>query len=408
MKNNRNFIAKKLVLLLTLFAGLGLSNMVLATNNYALNEVIDVLIIYDTPAEQYYGSKERTELAAQHFITATNTYWRESGGHFAFNLAGVVKKDMNEMGFSKAVITQLENAKSSRTYMSELLYHVSGWRSEVTQEIRNLRKIYEADLVVLISDGKSSSVCGRAFMAKQKYLWPSHDEFQATPTANSNFFWNTSVMKIGCGALTFAHEAGHNLGLGHSRKQGNKGSLLEAGVGYGIDDLFSTIMAYQSAFNLPSSGRISRFSNPDKLWGGVPTGVAGFGEDNSNAVFAASGFAVPYVADLTGPSCDYTYTKTESIGDGLRQVHRSYYVSDSFTHRACLLAKDGRLPLLFLEKWDSLSGTWKVQPAYQRSNRVDESKGFFRSTESGFFRWVATAWWTNKVAINYTIYMTLP
>lgn len=407
MKNNWDFIGKKIALLFVFIASLGLANVVLARD-----EVIDVLVIYDTAAEQFYGSSWSVAGVARHFVAATNLYWSVSGGSFKFNLAGVVKRNMNDMGFDQDAITQLKAAKTSRTYMTELLHQVSGFNARgatttrvVTQKIRDLRKIYEADLVVLMSDGKSSSICGRAFQPRAKVLWPSHDEFQANETSNSNFFWSTSVLDIGCGAQVFAHELGHNLGLGHSRKQGNEGTLLEAGVGYGVDGVFSTIMAYARVFN---TTRISRFSNPNKLWSGVPTGVSGV--EGSNAVLAARGFSVPYIMDLAGPSCLYSNTETGIFSIGGSRIHAGssagyYYAAAGSSHNACLVTGFGaRLPSsLALEKWDAQFNSWiplTPRPKYSQ-NRPDEMSKSYRTTENGYYRWAVRS---SVGSGGYTLY----
>src|SRR5690606_26532031 len=73
--------------------------------------------------------------------------------------------------------------------------------------------------------------------------------------------WTWSVTARGCGPMVMAHELGHNMGLNHSRKQGDQsGARFRYGVGHGVDNVFVDIMAYEGVF---STTRVKRFSNPN-------------------------------------------------------------------------------------------------------------------------------------------------
>ena len=80
---------------------------------------------------------------------------------------------------------------------------------------------------------------------------------------------NFGVVAIDNSSLTLVHEIGHLMGLSHSRKQASGfqiGATFPWAVGYGVDGNFSTIMAYESAFENASGMRF--FSTPNRYCGG--------------------------------------------------------------------------------------------------------------------------------------------
>lgn len=94
--------------------------------------------------------------------------------------------------------------------------------------------------------------------------------------------------------LTFAHEAGHNLGCGHDHYTGCSGMHTDS-CGH-IDPAFGTIMSYATSYtdingsivdrNVSDPGQdpipyIQYFSNPDVSYNAVPTGISE-GEDNAS------------------------------------------------------------------------------------------------------------------------------
>ena len=76
----------------------------------------------------------------------------------------------------------------------------------------------------------------------------------------------SAVTVAGCRTSTFAHELGHNLGLGHSAQQANNSGIgtFRWSRGHGVLDEFHTIMAYSSAYSeWLNPEEMQVFSNPD-------------------------------------------------------------------------------------------------------------------------------------------------
>ena len=93
-----------------------------------------------------------------------------------------------------------------------------------------------------------------------------------------------AAVNLSCHASTLAHELGHNLGLGHSYKQGDIGTW-EWSRGYGVNDQFVTIMGYASEFDVTANRNTKQiYSNPDIIKCGSGTnglGTAACGVDRT-------------------------------------------------------------------------------------------------------------------------------
>ncbi len=92
----------------------------------------------------------------------------------------------------------------------------------------------------------------------------------------------------------FAHEAGHNMGLGHDHTLGAQAVVCDAfGYRNAAPEQFRTIMSS------PPGEKINLFSSPALAAGGFPLGISGTGcpDDAADAV-RALGETVPFVANF--------------------------------------------------------------------------------------------------------------
>lgn len=135
-------------------------------------------------------------------------------------------------------------------------------------QIRNWRDAYNADFVVVIGSAQSSSggqTCGIAgSIYGMDDVFPDHNAYDS-------YAYNITANNCGDTTLTFMHELGHNMGLGHSVRQGAEGGVYSWGVGYGVDNQFATIMAYPQEFF--TTNQLTYFSNPGLALNGEPIGV---------------------------------------------------------------------------------------------------------------------------------------
>ncbi|WDE04572.1 hypothetical protein SG34_025100 [Thalassomonas viridans] len=135
-------------------------------------------------------------------------------------------------------------------------------------QIRAWRDEYKSDFVVVIGSAQSTwqgTTCGIAgSIYGMDDVFPDHNAYDS-------YAYNITANNCGDTTLTFMHELGHNMGLGHSVRQGAEGGVYTWGVGYGVDNQFATIMAYPQEFN--TTNQLTYFSNPGLALNGEPIGV---------------------------------------------------------------------------------------------------------------------------------------
>ncbi|MES2819344.1 MAG: RICIN domain-containing protein [Pseudomonadota bacterium] len=186
---------------------------------------IDLLVLYDTDTQTYFNGSPNTGIRSM--VDQVNTIYTNSQMDIQLRLVG----------------TMLSNPAGAN--MSEVL-------GSITPDAAIARKRDElgADYVAQLHRLGS---CGVAWVA-----------------VHPNYAFSVTGPK--CGPTTLAHELGHNMGLMHSRRQGDTGGTrYPYALGHGVDGLFGTIMTYPWVYN--GARGVSKFSNPRIDCGGQPCGV---------------------------------------------------------------------------------------------------------------------------------------
>lgn len=192
---------------------------------------IDVMVIYDSSLPTQYNSDHQARI--DHIVTVSNQALTDSNVDMQFRL----------------VETRL--IESTQNF-GDMLNDGSS-ASGVYAELPSLRTQFGADIVSIVTarDDTPEPSCGVANAggsAKEGFM-------------NASTYVNISDVRFdGCDDMTVLHEIGHNMGLGHSAAQGDTGTFVWS-RGYGVNDQFHTVMAYDSAFNEPPQVQV--ISNPD-------------------------------------------------------------------------------------------------------------------------------------------------
>jgi len=207
---------------------------------------MDVLVVYTPSVRDAAGGVSAVENLISLAVTEANQGYENSG---VIQRLRVVHSE---------VVPYSENAAGGPDSFTNALNDLTN-QAKATH---NLRDQYHADFVSLwINDQRS---CGLAWI-----MSPESPSFEA---------WAFSVVHYSCatGYYSFAHEMGHNQGVGHDRANAGKSPYARP-YAYGFSQAgpvaFRTVMAYGSSCG--NCTRRNYWSNPTISLEGSPTGVDG-------------------------------------------------------------------------------------------------------------------------------------
>lgn len=214
------------------------------------SDIFDVMVVYTPAARIAAGGTVAMEALITLAVAETNTAYTES----------LINSQARLVHQEEVAYTEVD----SSTDLSRFAGTVDGFMDNV----HTLRDTYGADLVSLFAD-YAGSTCGRAYVMT---------------TLSSGFAASAfGVVSYNCatGYYSFAHEMAHNMGSTHALPESTQGSALyNYSMGWRWNsDAQRSIMAYS-----PGT-RVDRFSNPDVLYNGFPTGqTLGQPDEANNAL----------------------------------------------------------------------------------------------------------------------------
>lgn len=214
---------------------------------------VDIMVVYTSAAKNIYGSRAAMQLLIEQAVAEANSGFELSQVNLRLRLVHMAEIVWDESGFNWD-----ETA-------SRFVNKTDGF----LDDIHPLRDQYAADIVSMVVVG-TGGTCGNSFL-----MAPLSPYFESMAL---------NVVRHDCmtGFYSLAHEAGHNMGSHHDRASAGSG-FGAFPYSYGYQDpgrTFRTIMAYPCP-GLSGCPRINRWSNPNVLHNGLPTGISAAAPDSA-------------------------------------------------------------------------------------------------------------------------------
>lgn len=198
-------------------------------------ETVDISILYTQPAADYTRD---ISAKVDSLVSYANQVYANNQIDIQLRLVGSTKVSDSDLRVNRDNLDLITN-------------HTS---------IKNYRAANNSDMVVLLSKAETQVMNGSTFFTCGIGWIGTGRNGTMSPGSRERAY---SITAVDCGANTFIHELGHNMGLVHSRRQGDTtGGVYSYGMGHGVDNSFSTIMAYPHAFGRNVT-RFDIFSDPD-------------------------------------------------------------------------------------------------------------------------------------------------
>lgn len=202
---------------------------------------VDVLVIYTPSAE---ASVANINTKINQYFSSANSAYAGTGIDIQLRKAGTYRTGLNKIS-----VLDIDTMKT--TYGNAIM---------------NLRNQYNADFVVILGNASPAQGGGT-------YCGVASDITTSASSLNTTSYFN--ITGIECDTLTFTHELGHNMGLTHSPAQapseGYPSGIYSYGQGFGVNGVYSTIMAYPQAYN--TTQQYNYFSNTRYTISGYPMGI---------------------------------------------------------------------------------------------------------------------------------------
>lgn len=227
--------------------------------------VVDIFVAYTPNTLAYHGTEAGMMAHIQACIAGTNNAYAQSGVTGQLRLVGTKLVNYTE-------------STSNYTLDYDRLQNTSDGHLD---EIHSLRNETGADLVCLLRKGNVSGVWGVA-------------KIPLSTSGSHDLGFSIVSTEAALAIHAFAHELGHNMGLGHGKGDDNTYGLFPDSHGHRFNGLSGT--QYRTIMSYTPGTQTGRFSNPALTFDGVATGVGPPSAGNSANAARTLSIMMPVIA----------------------------------------------------------------------------------------------------------------
>jgi len=204
----------------------------------ATRPILDTMIVYTDDARVAAGSTSAIRAECVLAIETTNESYVNSSISARARLVYCAEVSYNETGGS----------------FNDHLDRLTDQSDGILDSVHTTRDTYNADIVAMFIADTESGGLG----------WCRVD--------NQDYSFSVTLWSIAASSFVHAHETGHNLGCAHDRANADCGPSYTYGYGWRFNGNSGT--QYRTVMSYAPGSRIAHFSNPNRTFDGVATGVA--------------------------------------------------------------------------------------------------------------------------------------